>query len=121
LLHSHGIKVIKLGVQAVPLLASVSGLMLFFLFLFGVVGTQLFAQAYHQACVNVSTGETEIHHIRQGQWGCGGSRTCPANYTCSQIDESPLIHDVAGFDNVGFALLTAFQACPSGAADMQQF
>jgi Ion transport protein len=119
--------------------------MLFFLFLTGVVGTQLFAQAYHQACVNIVTGEIESAPDHPGQvwgplfiathatvetrdmatemfacpaaqtdaqlllqWGCG-NRQCPDGHACAQIEISPLVYNVAGFDNVGTALLTAFQ------------
>ena len=39
--------------EAIPLLASVASMLMFFLFLFGVCGVQLFGGVYHKACIDV--------------------------------------------------------------------
>ncbi|KXZ47565.1 hypothetical protein GPECTOR_34g724 [Gonium pectorale] len=41
--------------------------------------------------------------------GCGGSGYCPANHTCTLLDE-PRTVNVAGFDNTALAMLSVWQA-----------
>jgi hypothetical protein len=75
---------------------------------------QLYADAFHFACTSDTTGELEPWESdQQGMsWGCGGSRACPMNYTCRELTGSfHLSENHAGFDNVGAAMLTAFQVC----------
>lgn len=40
--------------EAIPMLASVATMLIFFLFVFAVAGVQLFSEVYHMACVDVS-------------------------------------------------------------------
>lgn len=67
-----------------PLLSSVVVLLTFFLLVFGICGLQVFAEAFHHACVSDADGALE-----QGEYlgarGCGegpGARACPVGYTC---------------------------------------
>ena len=95
-----------------PLLASTIGLLLGFIFITGLTGVQLYSDAFHFACVSDITGEMEPWQPDdQGfTWGCGGSRSCPASFTCKELSGGfSLSENVAGFDNVGAAMLTAFQ------------
>ena len=70
--------------QAVPLLVSVVSLLMFFLFLFGIAGIMLFSSAAHYECISVIDGSTDpaLSNNYPDEWGCGGARTCPTNYTC---------------------------------------
>lgn len=70
--------------QALPLLSSVILLLLIFVFLFGVAGTQLFQAAAHQVCVNNVDGSYPDPQPTENsdEWGCG-HRHCPTNYTCT--------------------------------------
>lgn len=69
--------------QAVPLLVSVVSLLLFFMFLFGIAGIMLFSGAGHYECISLIDGSTEpTPSNNPDEWGCGGARRCPANYTC---------------------------------------
>ena len=98
--------------QAVPLLASTIGLLLGFIFITGLTGVQLYSDSFHFACINDVTGELEPWEsdVQGFTWGCGGSRLCPANFTCADLPGSvSLSENLAGFDNVGAAMLTAFQ------------
>lgn len=92
--------------EAVPLLVSVGTLLVFFLFLFGVIGVQLFQNVYHKACFNDATGliwETE----NPDEFGCGPAR-CPPGYSCKATTGS-VATNVAGFDNAAMGMLTVFQ------------
>jgi hypothetical protein len=97
--------------QAVPLLASVTALIFAFLFIAGLIGMQLFSESYHLACIDDVTGIREkVGTPQPYQWGCGGYRDCPSGYTCKEIaGMAGLTDNVAGFDHVGSAMLTAFQ------------
>lgn len=101
--------------QAVPLLASITGILISTIFVSGLIGMQLFSETYHHACVDDVSGEREAAGTEDmGQWGCGGARNCPENYTCTFVStEDVLYQNVAGFDNIGAAMLTAFQVCNS--------
>lgn len=99
-----------MALQAVPLLASITGLLLGFIFITGLTGMQLYSDAYHYSCISDATGNLEHSEVPGMSWGCGGNRACPENFTCTELAESSsLSEDVAGFDNVGAAMLTAFQ------------
>jgi hypothetical protein len=99
----------ELAVQALPLLASVAGLIIIFICISGLVGMQLFAVFAHNACSDDVTGDQVDKHMpRPDEWGCGGSRTCPKGATCTQI-QNVAYAGVAGFDNMLTAFLTAFQ------------
>lgn len=100
------------AVQALPLISSIIGLLLGFIFITGLTGMQLYSNAYHFACANNMTGalKTSGSEEQAVLVGCGGSRVCPANYTCIELSESSsMSENVAGFDNIGSAMLTAFQ------------
>lgn len=101
--------------QAVPLLASITGILIGCIFVSGLIGMQLFSEPYHRACLHDISGAREAEgQENMGQWGCGGARDCPQNYTCGFVPASDALeHSVAGFDNVGAAMLTAFQVCCS--------
>jgi hypothetical protein len=68
--------------EAVPLLISVGCLIGFFLFVFGVAGTELFGSAYHQVCMDQEGIHEPSGYEAQDEYGCG-ARQCPANYTCT--------------------------------------
>lgn len=74
---------------------------------------QIFADAYHRRCVSVETGMPEFLRASEAAaWACGGARTCPPGYACEYHADPPYFqYRVAGFDNVGAAMLTAFQVC----------
>jgi len=93
----------------VPLLLSVVGLLALFLYVFSMLGLQLYAGAWHYECVDDVTGETESQLRHSGEWGCGGSRSCPHGWSCVKNDVPAIQHSVAGFDNVGLGMLTMFQ------------
>ena len=72
--------------QALPLLVSVVGLLIFFLFLFAIAGIQMFMEVYHRACVDSGTGQVEIGKGNSAdEFGCGGMRRCPDGYTCQVV------------------------------------
>jgi hypothetical protein len=102
--------IIRACMQAVPLLASITFILIASIFVFSLIGMQLFSQTYHHACLDDMNGEQEAVGLREmGQWGCG-VRKCPQNYTCTIVStEGILKHNVAGFDNIGAAMLTSFQ------------
>ena len=66
--------------QAVPLLLTAGGLMVLSVFVYAIIGTQLFKNVYHYACVDPN-GVVEPGDDAD-EFGCGW-RVCPANYTCT--------------------------------------
>ena len=96
--------------EAVPLLVGVVGLLVFFLFVFGVTGTELFAGDFHRVCVaDDGSGRAEGQESYPGEFGCG-ARRCSDGFTCERLaDPGAAGAKASGFDNVGFALLTVFQ------------
>lgn len=92
------------------------GLLTFFLFLYAMVGTQLFAQTYHYECYNDVTGQSDNELLRDNALhaGCGGRRNCPSGYSCLHSEEMPLDVGSAGFDNIGLGMLTMFQVRSRG-------
>eukprot|EP00775_Hariotina_reticulata_P006841 gene6841-7059_t len=76
--------------EAVPLLVSVAAMLFFFLFIFAVAGTELFSAAYHWTCLNPATNRTENQD--------------------ADLFDSNQATQIAGFDNVGLAMLSVFQA-----------
>lgn len=61
--------------------------------------------------MSVDTGNPEFLDSSQAaSWGCGGGRSCPLGFECMYHADPPFFeYRVAGFDNVGAAMLTAFQ------------
>ncbi|KAG2432797.1 hypothetical protein HXX76_008531 [Chlamydomonas incerta] len=100
--------VIVCFLEAIPLLASVGGLLIFFVFLYAVAAVQLFPKTYHNTCL-----DAEGVPLNMGEdpdmFGCGGRGQCPANYTCTLLQEQHVVN-VAGFDNTGLAMLSVWQA-----------
>ncbi|WIA07983.1 hypothetical protein OEZ85_007455 [Tetradesmus obliquus] len=97
--------------EAVPLLVSVAAMLLFFLFIFAVAGTELLDEAFHYGCRDPATGEAEWANLEgvQDEFGCG-ARQCPAEFSeCYKFDKSTA-REMAGFDNVGLAMISVFQA-----------
>lgn len=105
-------------VEAVPLLVSVVALVFFFTFLFAIAGQQLFSEAYHKKCMHPITGVPEYDI---DEFGCnphkkkgGLGRFCPATddfgdpLVCGHVDNGRG-DSLAGYDNVGLAMLTVFQ------------
>ena len=116
-------------IEAVPLLVSVVGFVVFFTFLFAIAGHQLFQEAYHQRCEDPSTGVPETWN---DAFGCdsidnpqitgsnpagserGSGRTCPPFDELGNPLECVYVHSgrgnsVAGYDNVAAGMLTVFQ------------
>jgi hypothetical protein len=93
-----------------------------FIFVTGLTGMQLYSDAFHFACTHDTTGNLEPweSHQQGMPWGCGGQRACPTNYSCTEYKanspgkQGSLFHlseHLAGFDNIGAAMLTVFQVC----------
>ena len=116
-------------IEAVPLLVSVVGFVVFFTFLFAIAGHQLFQEAYHQRCEDPATGVPETWN---DAFGCdsidnplvtgsnpagserGSGRTCPPFDDLGNPLECVYVHSgrgnsVAGYDNVAAGMLTVFQ------------
>jgi hypothetical protein len=70
--------------QALPLLVSVVGMLIFFLFLFAVAGVSIYKNVYHYGCHHPTEG-WETNTQSPDGFGCG-RRQCPANYTCLVSD-----------------------------------
>lgn len=66
------------------MLASVVGLLLFFIFVYAVAGTMLFMNVFHQKCFDAD-GKPEEAGDDEDMYGCGNWRTCPTGYTCEVI------------------------------------
>eukprot|EP00198_Chlamydomonas_reinhardtii_P001158 XP_001690493.1 voltage-gated Ca2+ channel, alpha subunit [Chlamydomonas reinhardtii] len=100
--------VIVCFLEAIPLLASVGGLLIFFVFMYAVAAVQLFPKTYHNTCL-----DPEGVPLNMGEdpdmFGCGGRGHCPANYTCMLLEHQHTVN-VAGFDNAGLAMLSVWQA-----------
>ncbi|KAG2448926.1 hypothetical protein HYH02_006274 [Chlamydomonas schloesseri] len=100
--------VIVCFLEAIPLLASVGGLLIFFVFLYAVAAVQLFPKTFHNTCLN-----PEGVPLNMGEdpdmFGCSGRGQCPANYTCTLLEHQHVVN-VAGFDNTGLAMLSVWQA-----------
>ena len=94
--------------EAVPLLVSVVVMLFFTMFLFAIVGMQVFPNAYHFACANDVTQEVNTSGGSPDEFGCGGARRCPTGYTCTVFKEGTNV-DSAGFDNIFLSMLTVFQ------------
>jgi hypothetical protein len=95
--------------QALPLLASVACLIILFIGIAGLSGMHLFATGIHFLCQHPETGELlDAKKARPDEWGCGGSRTCPSPYVCTEFSNVNY-ENIAGFDNIALASLSAFQ------------
>jgi hypothetical protein len=99
------------SMQAVPLLASITGILVGCIFVSGLIGMQMFSEPYHHACNHIGTGDREpLPEDALAEWGCGGARSCPEEYNCTNVSTRDILtYNVAGFDNIGTAMLTAFQ------------
>ena len=63
------------------MLASVVGLLYFFMLLFAIAATVLFGDAAYFACVDAATGDVLGEPASGEVWGCGAHR-CPAGMAC---------------------------------------
>lgn len=63
------------------MIASVTALLFLVLLVLAIAAMRLFASAYHHGCVD-SLGRLEPMLDYQDEFGCGGTRACPAGYTC---------------------------------------
>lgn len=75
---------------------------------YATAGIVLFDSAFNRICVHEETGELENFYGDADMFGCGGWRSCPANFTCKEFG-STTATNTAGFNNFGRALLTVFQ------------
>lgn len=70
----------QLFAQAIPNLLAVTGMVVFFLYVFAVASAQMFPSIYHYRCIDGS-GNPEIG-IDPDEFGCG-NRRCSAGYRCT--------------------------------------
>lgn len=68
--------------EAVPLLGAVVSLLLFVMLIFAIAGTAMFTNTYRYACYDNLTGLPEENEGQLDAAGCGGWRSCPAEFTC---------------------------------------
>ncbi|CAH3140850.1 unnamed protein product [Porites lobata] len=110
--------------RSLKLLSDVLVLFLFFLVVMALIGLQLFVGELRSKCVlNVPSNLTvdlmeyirneSVWYLRHGEAViCGNSSwagSCPANYTCMANAGPNPDHGFTSFDNIGWALLMAFQ------------
>ncbi|KAK9823801.1 hypothetical protein WJX72_005586 [[Myrmecia] bisecta] len=106
--------------EALPMLMSVVGLLLFAMFMFAIAGMMMFDGAYHRACANDATGELERPPSNNiDEYGCG-YRKCPPGYTCTTFREGTQL-DTAGYDNVASSFLSVFQVITMAAWSYQMY
>jgi hypothetical protein len=85
--------------------------MFIFIVVAGLVGMQLFAVSFHNACIDSATNELSDRNMpRPTEWSCGGARKCPLGHACERVQNLDNAR-FAGFDNLFLAFLTAFQVC----------
>lgn len=63
------------------MLASVIGLLFFFMLLFVIAATVLFQDAAYFTCVDDGSGDVLAETTSGEIWGCG-AEACPSNMTC---------------------------------------
>lgn len=107
-------------VEAVPLLVSVVGLVVFFAFTFAVAGQRLFREAYHLRCVDPATGAPESE--TSDEFGCAapvGRWDDDAGIFVTWRDENAPIgaYQVTERSNArGSGRASHGRACPAGTA-----
>ncbi|CAG9463932.1 unnamed protein product [Pedinophyceae sp. YPF-701] len=107
--------VVACFIEAVPLLGQVVILIFFLLILFSIAGVSLFAEAYYRACYDPATDTYEPSPGNSpDELGCGGWRSCPAEYPVCANTGFNTGQEVAGWDNIGVAMLTCFQIITMG-------
>ena len=80
--HLQGLKLITSALfRSIPMLLSTFVVIVFYLFIFGIVGVELFRGVLRQQCVDEATGEP-LGLERP----CGGEFECPAGSTCKKLD-----------------------------------
>lgn len=110
---------VELLLGCIPMLTNVFALIAFILFVFGILGVQLFSRGLQGRCYSVEDGKlntetkndicTIFHVPRQGFKGIsGGFNPCPAAEACLLQYRNPYFGYVS-FDNIGSAMLIIFQ------------
>ena len=115
---------VELLLGCIPMLANVFALIAFILFVFGILGVQLFNQALRGRCFDMDTGllnletrqnvctvsvEADGLPLKSGYKGfAGGFNPCPANEGCLLQYRNPF-YGYVSFDNIGSAMLIIFQ------------
>ena len=96
---------------ALTLLMQVVGMMIFTMLLFGVAALSLLQDAYHYQCYDPGSNTFEVGTgVSPDEFGCGSGRSCPSDFPVCAYKPGPGRGEtVAGFDNIGTALLTVFQ------------
>eukprot|EP00854_Cymbomonas_tetramitiformis_P010393 gene10393-12292_t len=96
--------------EALPLLLSVVGVLLFYMVVFAIFGLALFMDPLHHRCID----EARIP-VEPASFGCGNQgRQCPSGLRCAFHDVEfaegykAIPEEVAGFDNFMLSLLTVF-------------
>lgn len=92
--------------EAVPLLVSVVAMLSSFMFVFSVVGTEIFMGMYNNQCI-APDGTFEQAWTDPDEDGCG-SRVCPQPYSCVTLPYSTA-QNIAGFNNVALGIYSVFQ------------
>jgi Ca2+-binding EF-hand superfamily protein len=93
--------VLSVILKCVPDLSNVVALVLFFVFIFGIVGVQLFSGDLRGMCYSITTGQ-----VRENERPCGFIQ-CAAGYECMLLARNPG-RGVYTFDNIGSSILTTF-------------
>ena len=101
------------------MLASVIGLLYFFMLLFAIAATVLFQDAAYFACVDSSSGDMLAETATAEMWGCG-AEACPSNMTCQvRQQETCEWHGVARHQatQTGQTLALLASLCLAGVPD----
>ena len=123
---------VELLLSCIPMLVNVFALIAFILFVFGILGCQLFSEEMRGRCYNVDDGTLNLetknevctirynlheskrdwmgsHGLRSGKKTIdGGMNPCPAHERCLLLYENPYF-GYTSFDNIGSAMLIIFQ------------
>ena len=99
----RGLKVIVTSLlSAISLLFDTMLILMFFLLVFAIGGTQLFKGVLKQRCVNLQTGERHPDDMF-----CNDD--CPTGYFCGKTRDNPN-HGVTNFDNIYYSMMVIFQS-----------
>ena len=110
---------VELLLGCIPMLANVFALIAFILFVFGILGVQLFSKGLQGRCFNVEDGLLNLETKNDvctifdvpsmGYKGIGGGFSiCPAAEACLLQYRNPA-YGYVSFDNIGSAMLIIFQ------------
>ena len=97
-----GLKVLMTALfGAVGLLADTMLVLMFFFFIYSIVGTQLLCGELKKRCIEIESGRRHEDDI------ICGAQHCPEGYFCGKTNENPN-YGATNFDNVFFAFLVVF-------------